>query len=100
MPMSYLVLIDDNYYYSDAECRVTDPTFETYKEAVAYCQSRVNLYLEEQYQPGVDAEALYSNYQSFGDDPFIVSDEVGSEKFSAWDYALIRCKEMCANGKV
>lgn len=98
--MSYLVLIDDNFHYGDSDSRVTGPTFEKYEEAVAYCQSRVNSYLEEQYQPGLAAEALYSNYTSFGDDPFIIGDEVGAAKFSAWEYALLRSKEICANGSV
>jgi len=98
--MSYLVLIDDNFHYSDSESRVTGPTFETYKEAVTYCQARVDSYLEEQSLAGVKPEALYSNYTSFGDDPFIVPDDAGSAKFSAWDYALLRCKEICSNGSV
>lgn len=99
--MSYQVFIDDNYRYQDSDSRVTGPTFQTYLEAVAYCQARVDSYLEEQSLAGVKPEALYSNYTSFGDDPFIVpDDEAGSKRFSAWDYARARTNDLVGKGNV
>jgi hypothetical protein len=32
----------------------------------------VDLSLDHLYRPGMTAEALYSDYSSFGDDPFVV----------------------------
>ncbi len=51
--------------------------------------------LSDYYQPGTDAEELYSQYVMFGDDPFILSPgEPG--KFSAGNYAKARSIEFCA----
>jgi len=41
-------------------------------------------------------EALFSSYSSFGDDPYIVSDNTDSDNFSAWDYARGSCREICS----
>lgn len=55
--------------------------------------------LEEGLAPGKTAEALYSYFVMFGDDPFIV-DDPGSpyhgRDFSAWTYAKPRCEELCS----
>jgi hypothetical protein len=42
------------------------------RPAVAKCQKIVESSLTHLHKPGMTAEALYSNYTSFGDDPFIV----------------------------
>ena len=42
------------------------------------------------------AEALFSSYTSFGEDPWIVAPTPeDTVQFSAWDYAKRRCDEMC-----
>jgi len=51
--------------------RVTDGVFETPDEAVAACRSIVDGFLSEAFKPDMSPEALYSQYVSFGDDPFI-----------------------------
>ena len=43
----------------------------------------------------MSAEALYSSYTSFGEDPFIAGHDPRTT-FSAWDYAKARCAELCA----
>ena len=89
----YLVLVDDNFHYMDADERWTLGRFETLDEAIAVCKQQVDECLGEYFQPGMSAEALYSQYTSFGDDPFII----GSSQripFSAWDYAKQRCGEI------
>lgn len=91
--VSYWVLVDDNYHYMDADERWTLGHFETLADAIAACKQLVDECLGEYYQPGITAEALYSLYTSFGEDPYIV----GSNQrvpFSAWDYAKQRCIEM------
>jgi hypothetical protein len=65
---------------------------------LAACRRIVDRSLEEEYRPGISAQALYDRYVSFGDDPFIVVDD-GTDKdaaFSAWSYAKERCRAICA----
>lgn len=97
--MPYEVQVDDNFHYADSDSRTTGPTFESAEEAVAYCKSVVDQYLAAQYQADMTAEALYGNYTSFGDDPFILSIKAEPVKFSAWDYARQRSTEICAGAK-
>lgn len=95
--LRYRVLVDDNYNYMDPDDRYEQGTYDSLEDALAACRRLVDLSLEEAYQPGITADALYGHYKGFGDDPFIVvvggSDE--SAKFSAWDYAQERCRSMC-----
>jgi hypothetical protein len=59
----------------------------------------VDRFLRCEYVPGMAARALYFRYMMFGEDPFVV-DRAGSPDhacgFSAWDYAKVRCQELCA----
>jgi hypothetical protein len=41
------------------------------------------------------AEALFTSYSLFGEDPFIVPDDA-DPPFSAWTYAKARCQHLCA----
>jgi len=41
------------------------------------------------------AEELYDQYVSFGDDPFIRSEDKKGSESSAWDYAKQRSEELC-----
>jgi hypothetical protein len=93
----YQVLVDDNYHYMDPDERYTYGIYETPEEALAVCRQIVDQCLREGYEPGMSADALYSHYTSFGDDPFIVVPGGGGEdvKFSAWDYAKERCRVIC-----
>lgn len=89
----YLVLVDDNYHYMDPDERWTLGHYATLAEAITACKQLVEECLGEYYQPGMTADELYSQYTSFGDDPFIL----GSSQrvpFSAWDYARQRSAEM------
>lgn len=97
--MPYEIQVDDNFHYADSASRTTGPTFDSAEKAVAYCKSVVDQYLADQYQPGMTAEALYGKYTLLGDDPFILSINSESVKFSAWDYARQRCTEICAGAK-
>jgi len=95
--MPFTVYIDDNYAFMDEDRRLTLGVFETYQGAVAAARKLVDNFLLENYKPGMTAEALYQGYTGFGDDPFIIGEGPGkgSEKFSAWDYAKLRCEEIC-----
>jgi hypothetical protein len=95
----YRVMVDDNFHYQDSGERCEHGTYETLEEALTACRGLVDQSLEQAYKPGSSAEALYSDYTSFGDDPFIVvidgADD--SAKFSAWSYAKERCRVICGD---
>jgi hypothetical protein len=93
----YRVMVDDNFHYQDSDERRELGIYETLEEALAACRAIVNQSLEEEYRPGISAEALYDRYTSFGDDPFIVvlDDTDDSATFSAWSYAKERCRMIC-----
>jgi hypothetical protein len=87
----YRVLVDDNFHYQEEGERCELGRFETAAEAVAACQQLVEENLRRLYaqRPDSSPAELYEYYQSFGEDPFIVSDGDRVE-FSAWTYAKER----------
>jgi hypothetical protein len=91
--MGYTVKIDDNFHFTDEEERTTHGEFETLSAAIQACRKIVDDCLASAYTPGMSAEDLYSNYKSFGDDPWISGGD--GVPFSAWDYAKQRCVEIC-----
>jgi hypothetical protein len=96
--MSYRVLVDDNFHYMDENYRNNLGEFRSYSEALAVCTEVVDRFLEHEYVPGMSESALYFRYMMFGSDPFIVERSEApdtSPGFSAWDYAKVRCRELC-----
>jgi hypothetical protein len=93
--MSYRLRVDDNFHYMDASERRDGGCFATLEAAVEAAKAVVDSYLHEAYKPGMTARELFESYTSFGEDPFIVSEEVSGVPFSAWDYARQRCEELC-----
>jgi hypothetical protein len=93
----YRVMVDDNFHYQDPDERWEQGTYETLEEALAVCRGLVDQCLKEAYKPGTSAEALYSGYMSFGDDPFIVVIDGADDNatFSGWSYAKERCRVIC-----
>jgi hypothetical protein len=93
----YRVMVDDNFHYQDSDERREHGTYETVEEARAVCRALIDQALTKAYKPGTSAEALYSDYMSFGDDPFILvidgADDAAA--FSAWSYAKERCRAIC-----
>jgi hypothetical protein len=94
--MKYKVLVDDNFHYQDPEERYTLGEYDTLDAAVEAAKGIVDDYLKENYQPEISARALFSLYQSFGEDPFISGHECDGIPFSAWNYAEAQCKVICA----
>jgi hypothetical protein len=92
--MGYKVMVDDNFHYMDADERYTLGEFETLDEAIRACQSVVDDFLVHEYAPGMTADKLYSQYTSFGEDPFVFTGR-GEVPFSAWTYAKERCAQLC-----
>jgi hypothetical protein len=94
--MTFRVLVDDNYHYMDESERYAAGEFATLAEAIAAAQKIVDEFLVSAFQPGMSEDELGASYAMFGDDPFIVSEEVSGVPFSARDYARKRVAEMCA----
>ncbi|MBM4033367.1 MAG: hypothetical protein FJ291_16510 [Planctomycetes bacterium] len=92
--MRYTVYVDDNFHYGDESERYKLGRFRTAERAIAAAKKVVDEYLASAYQPGMTAEELDRSYLLFGDDPYIVPREPGTE-FSARDYARARCDELC-----
>ena len=90
----YVVYVDDNFHYMDESERYKLGAFETCEEAVETCKRIVDEFLEQGYRKGVSFKELYRGYTMFGEDPFIISVD-RTCRFSAWDYAKQRCRELC-----
>ena len=91
MAKIYTVFVDDNFHYMDASERYKLGEFEDCASAVAACKQIVDEFLTT---CGADTDAeLYHLYVTFGEDPWVASED--SEcKFSAWNYARERAKEL------
>lgn len=90
----YRVMIDDNFHYMDESERTTLGTFDTAAEAIEACEKIVNDSLRHHFKPGMSAAELMSQYESFGDDPFIVADDSEKIDFHAHDYAQRRSEDI------
>jgi len=90
----FTVRVSDNFHHMDEDETYTQGEYATWAEAVAVSRRIVDRCLAEYQQPGMTAEALFSRYAAFGEDPLIVPTPEG-EKFSAWDYAQERCAALC-----
>jgi hypothetical protein len=95
--MSYKVVIDDNFHYQDETESAAHGVFATADDAIMACKAIVNGFLADAVEPGMSAADLYSQYTSFGDDPFVVPlNRTGPPvTFSSWDYARDRCQVIC-----
>jgi len=92
--MKYTVFVDDNSHYMDKKERYKLGDFDSPAEAVAAAKKIVDDFLNSNHTTGRSAVELLAAYKSFGEDPWISSDDAGC-KFSAWDYAQRRCREIC-----
>ena len=90
----YTIFVDDNFHYMDEEHRYKLGDFPTCEAATSACKSIVDEYLAGAYEPGMNSSELLYSYHTFGEDPFILSDDPYC-KFSAWTYAEARCRELC-----
>jgi hypothetical protein len=92
--MKYRVSTADNFHYMDASEHSEEGVFSSAQEAIEVAQQIVERSLRHLYQHGFTPARLYDEYQDFGDDPFIVSDDQKC-RFSAWTYAESRCAAIC-----
>ena len=92
----YKVLVYDNTYYGDESERIDHGVFATADEAIAKCKKIIDDDLKAMWKPGTSATALYQLYICWGPDPVVVPLEPNDPAlaFSAWPYAMERCKEL------
>ena len=93
----FTVVIADNFHYMDESEKYEHGKFETLEDAIAASKRIVDEFLVSALQPGITADALYSQYTSFGDDPYIIGANEPGVPFSAWSYAKARCSELCGS---
>ena len=92
MAKIYTVFVDDNFHYMDESERYKLEEFADCASAMAACKKIVDEFLTGCGGNNTDAE-LYQQYVTSGEDPWISSED--SEcKFSAWNYARERTKEL------
>ena len=92
MAKVYTVFVDDNFHYMDESERYKLGEFADCASAMAACKRIVDEFLTT-HGPKNCATELYHQYVTFGEDPWISSED--SEcKFSAWNYARERVKEL------
>jgi len=97
MSGDYLVFWDDNFHYIGPDSRVFSSRHGTADAAIAAAKQIVDEYLESAWQAGMSAADLYSSYEAFGEDSFVVAPKGAPPvDFSAWDYAQERSKQMLA----
>jgi hypothetical protein len=91
----YRVCVDDNFHYMDVAYRYELRSFDDCRSAVAACKQIVDEFLARSYRGSMTSEELWEQYVSFGEDPWIATDDPDCRRFSAWGYAKERCKEIC-----
>jgi hypothetical protein len=95
-----MVLVDDNFHYTDESERFKLGTFAGPEAAIAACKQIVDEFLEESCTlekgrkgDAPSSEALYEHYVAYGPDPFIMANDLSIPEvsFSAWAYAREQC---------
>jgi hypothetical protein len=85
----FVVKVDDNFHYQDADERYEFGRFAKLDDAIATCKRIVLESLTHCYKPGMSADERYEHYVTFGEDPFVVDLAADSPDvpFSAWRFA-------------
>src|SRR5690349_6172562 len=96
--LKYQVYVDDNFHYMDEDERYLDGSYADCQSAINRCMEIVDSFLRDEFKEGMAADDLLRMYHSFGEDPWITSEE-DECKFSAWTYAERKCKEICKSAK-
>jgi hypothetical protein len=91
----FTVVVADNFHYMDESENHEHGHFESLEAAIAAAKQIVDKSLASAFKPGMTADALYAQYTSFGDDPYIRGCKEPGVPFSAWTYAKTRCAEIC-----
>ncbi len=95
-PYRYVIMVDDNFDAQGEERRYQHSEHRDPVTALAVAKGIVDACLDEMRQPEMSGQALYDAYRSFGEDPFIQTDDPAFARFSAGDYARQRCSLIAA----
>jgi hypothetical protein len=94
VPHVYTVHVDDSYHRMNQTMRSKLGEFSDGETAIAACRKVVDEFFLK-LSPGKTAIELFSDFKSFGEDPFLkTTDE--SCRFDAWEYAELRAKVIAA----
>lgn len=98
--MPYIVRVYDNFHYMDEDEAFDLPALASAEEALARCKAIVDRSLQELRCEGMSADALYTRYQMFGDDPVVIASGGAPDVFfSGWCYAQTQAAALVdANG--
>jgi hypothetical protein len=88
----YVVYVNENSHYMDEEERYKLGEFDDCQSAVAACKRIVDEFLEKA-DNNVSADDLFKEYTTFGEDSWVITSDKDC-KFSAWEYAKERCREL------
>src|SRR5260370_31809166 len=91
----YTVFVDDNFHYMDESERYKLGEFDDCASAAAACKRIVDEFLETT-KSSCTPDDLFRQYTTFGEDPWISTTDANC-KFSAWDYARERCRQITQN---
>ena len=93
--MKYIVHVDDNFHYRDESARCKHAEFDSCAEAIQECKKIVEEFFSrlKGSEGKISFQELWQGYKTYGEDPFISTEDTTC-KFSAWDYAKQRCREM------
>ena len=92
MAKRYVVYVDDNFHYMDESERYKFDEFDDCQSAIVACKKIVDEFLNK-CDPKDGSDEMFKAYAGFGEDPWISSDDPAC-KFSAWDYARERCRDL------
>jgi hypothetical protein len=90
---TYTITVYENSHYMDeSESHKLSRELGDCESAVAACQRIVDDFLQSNHREGMSEDDLWQQYSLFGEDPAISPPDC---RFSAWDYARLRCRELC-----
>lgn len=84
----YIVMVDDNFHYTDETKRYKYGEYDTPEKAIEVCKKIIENSIK--FEKGATSDDFFSSYCMYGEDPFIIGDAV----FSARDYAKEYCEEL------
>src|SRR6187549_1769278 len=88
--------IYDNFHYGDVNDFYKHGEFDTYEEALAEAKLIVDEFLRYNWKKGITPNELIVHFSFFGEDPIIVPEREGQERFSARTYVDSRAAEICS----
>jgi hypothetical protein len=95
--LPFTVMVADNFHYMDEDEKYELGKFATLEDAIAASKRIVDASLASALKPGMSADALFRQYTSFGEDPYILGSRERGVPFSAREYAKAQCLELCAS---